>query len=95
MKAIKALADVLSLTRWRQEQECADLRHLIDDQRKQVVETPESAPMQAIKALADVLSLTRWRQEQESVYTNRVRQGIFCRISAESISVQKARRNHF
>ncbi len=32
MKVIKSLTDVLSRTRWRQEQECADLRHLTDDQ---------------------------------------------------------------
>ena len=38
MKTIKAFADVLNLTRWRQEQECTDLRHLTDDQRKQVVD---------------------------------------------------------
>ena len=86
MKSIKTLVDVLSLTRWRQEQECADLRHLTDDQRKQVVD--------ALRTLNGKLPLGV-QLSGEPVYTNRVGQGIFCRKNAESISVQKARRNHF
>ena len=39
MKAIKKLADVLSLIRWRQEPEAAHLLPLTDDQKREIVHT--------------------------------------------------------
>lgn len=42
LKAIKALADVMKLTRWRQEPECANLLYLTDEQRAEVIAALDS-----------------------------------------------------
>jgi hypothetical protein len=42
VKAIKKLADVLKLTRWRLEPECAKLLYLTDEQRAEVITALDS-----------------------------------------------------